>query len=84
MTQESTDDALRQHYRITINVKGKKSLRVGIPYEVVEREARRKGLTVEEFLETHQAVANYDSFDGVLYQFEPVEGQNGGNGNQPK
>ena len=66
-------DALRKECRIRFNVKGKKSLIVRFPYEVVEREARKKGLTVDEFLEKFQAIAQYDSFDGVHYTFEPID-----------
>lgn len=65
-------DALRQECKIRFNVRGRKSLIVRFPYEVVEREARKRNLSVDEFLERFQAVAQYDSFDGVHYIFEPV------------
>ncbi len=67
-----THDALRQECRIRFNVRGRKSLIVRFPYEVVEREARKQGITIDEFLEQFQAVAQYDSFDGVHYIFEPI------------
>jgi hypothetical protein len=38
----------------------------------VDKEARKRGLSVEQFLEQYQAVAQYNGFDGVLYQFEKV------------
>jgi len=46
---------------------------VSIPRIVIEREATRKGLSVEEFIEQFRAVAHYNNFDGVFYAFEKVE-----------
>jgi hypothetical protein len=65
-------DALRKQYQIRMPVEGRKSFIVTMPYEVVEREARRQGLKLEEFLEKYQVVAHYDNFEGVLYTFEEV------------
>ncbi|MBA7554733.1 hypothetical protein ES705_47364 [subsurface metagenome] len=42
---------------------------------VIEREAERRGLTIGEFLEQFKAVAQYNSFEGVLYTFEEIEGE---------
>lgn len=66
-------DALHKRYQIRFNVKGRKSLVVAFPYEVVERESRKQGMTVNQFIENFQAVAQYDSFDGVHYTFEEIE-----------
>lgn len=59
-------------YRLRIAVPGRKSIEVTFPYEVVEKEARTKGLTIGEFLSRYQAVAEYDSFEGVLYKFQEI------------
>lgn len=67
----TTGAPLRRPYRMVFGRKGAKSIKVTVPYEVVEREARKLGLTVEEFLESHVAVAEYDNFDGVRYIFQP-------------
>jgi len=48
---------------------------VSIPKEVIEREARKRGLTPGEFREKYTAVALYNDFDGVFYRFEPKEGE---------
>jgi len=66
-------DALRKQYQIRMPVEGRKSFIVTMPYEVVEREARRRGLKLEEFLEKYQVVAHYDNFEGVIYTFEETE-----------
>ena len=65
-------DALRQEYRIRVPLKGAKSFIVTLPYEVVEREARRRGVDIEEFIENYRAVAQYDNFEGIHYTFEPA------------
>lgn len=63
----------RKTYRLRAAVPGRKSIEVTFPYEVVEKEARTRGLTVEEFLCYFQAVCQYDNFEGVVYRFEPIK-----------
>jgi len=46
---------------------------VAIPPEVIDRKAEEAGITVEEFLKTYRALAQYNGFEGVLYTFEKVE-----------
>lgn len=65
-------DALRKTYKIRRNVPGRDSVIVVMPFEVVEREARRFGITVDEFLDKYQAVAEYNGFEGVRYTFEKI------------
>ena len=60
----------RKIYRLRAAVPGAKSLEVTFPYEVVEREAGSRGLTIPEFLKQFHAVAEYDNFEGVIYTFE--------------
>jgi len=62
----------RKTYRLRIAVPGRKSIEVTFPYEVVEKEARREGLTIVEFLSRFQAIAEYDGFEGVLYRFQEI------------
>lgn len=57
---------------MTVAVDGRRSIKVTFPYEVVEREAQKHTLTVEEFLKRFQAVAQYDNFEGVHYTFEEI------------
>jgi hypothetical protein len=54
-------------------VPGRKSIEVTFPYDVVEKEARSKGLTVDEFLSHFQAVCEYDNFEGVVYKLQPIK-----------
>lgn len=64
----------RKTYRLRMAVPGRKSIEVTFPYEVVEKEARSKGLTVGEFLNRFQTVCEYDNFEGVIYRFQEIEG----------
>lgn len=68
----SLRNALRKAYRIRLNVKGRKSFIVALPYEVVEREARKRELSIEDFLAKYHAIAQYNSFEGVRYTFEAI------------
>lgn len=64
----------RKQYRLRLAVGDRaKSVEVTFPYEVVEREARKRGLTIPEFLEQYQVVAEYDNFEGVHYHFEEIK-----------
>lgn len=62
----------RKTYRLRNAVPGRKSIEVTFPYEVVEREARSKGLTIDEFLNCFQAIVEYDNFEGVIYRFQEI------------
>ena len=46
---------------------------VSIPRVVIEREAEKHRLTIEEFREQFRAVAQYDNFEGVRYTFEEIK-----------
>jgi len=63
----------RKTYRLRTAVPGRKCIMVTFPYEVVEKEARSKGLTIDEFLARFQAAVEYDNFKGVLYTFEEIK-----------
>lgn len=63
----------RKAYRLRVVVPGRKSIEVTFPYEVVEREARSKGLSIGEFLNRFQVIAEYGNFEGVRYSFTEIE-----------
>lgn len=65
-------DTYRRPYRLRTSVPGSKSIEVTFPWEVVEREARKRGLTVKEFQERYQAIALFNGFEGVYYKFESI------------
>ena len=59
-------------YRIRKAVPGKNSVEVTFPYEVVEREARLRRLSIDEFLDKFQVIAEYNNFEGVHYTFHEI------------
>ena len=70
---EANLEAYRKTYRLRLAQGNKrKSIEVTFPYVVIDKEARKYGLTPEEFIKKYQAVAQYNSFDGVMYQFERI------------
>jgi hypothetical protein len=78
INKDQLNSSLRKQYKLRMAIPGTKTVEVTFPYEVVEREARKHNLTVQEFLAQYIAVAQYDNFDGVFYSFEPSD-KNGGN-----
>jgi len=46
-----------------------KGFEVSIPYFVVEREASKNNLTIDEFLELFECECLFDSIEGILYRF---------------
>jgi len=68
--EDELNGAYRKEYRLRIAVPGAKSIEVTFPYEVVEKEARKRDLTIKEFLSKYVAIAYYNGFEGVNYRFE--------------
>jgi len=66
-------DAYRKRYKMRALGPDGLNTVVSIPRVVIEREAEKHRLTVEEFREQFSAVAQFDSFDGVHYTFEKIE-----------
>jgi len=66
-------DAYKRRYKMRALGENGLNIVVSIPRVVIEREVEKRGLTVEGFLNKFRAVAQYDSFDGVLYTFEKTE-----------
>ena len=66
-------DSYKRRYKMRAVGQDGLNIVVSIPRVVIEREAERCGLTVGEFLEQFKAVAQYNSFEGVLYTFEEIE-----------
>lgn len=63
----------RRTYRLRVAVPNSKCIEVTFPYEVVEREATNHGMTVQEFISQYEAIAEYNSFEGVHYTFKKRE-----------
>lgn len=70
------ETAYRKTYRLR-RAQGDKvdSIEVTFPFEVVEREARARSMSISEFLDKFRVVAQYNSFDGVHYIFEEIKAE---------
>lgn len=70
----------KKEYRLKVLVPGKKSINVTFPYEVVQREAERQDISVEQFLKDFVVIAEYDNFNGVRYSFKlkGIDGEKNG------
>ena len=79
---EEPKDTYQKPY--TMRSQGRDGLNtvVTIPPVVIKREAQRRNLTIPQFLDQYVAVAQYDSFEGLYYSFQPVK-DNGGNSPLP-
>ena len=67
-------EAYRKPYKMRALGKNGLNTVVSIPPEVLDREARRRGLSVEQFKAEFHAIAQFDNFDGVFYTFERRNG----------
>jgi hypothetical protein len=68
----------KRAFKIRILVPGKRHAVAGIPYEVLEREATLRNLTVDEFIKRFKVVAEYDNFEGIHQTFQEIkEDENG-------
>lgn len=66
-------DAYKKRYKMRTQGEDGLNTVVSIPRVVIKREAERRGISVQEFIEMFRAVAHYDNFDGVFYVFEAVK-----------
>lgn len=60
----------RKSYKVRLVGKNLAGAEVTMPRIVLEKEARKHGLTVSDFLDQFVAVAQFNSIEGVLYTFE--------------
>jgi len=65
----------RKEYKIRKVMPNRNHLVVAIPYEIVERAARHRKMTVEQFITTFVVVAEYGDSEEIHYTFkEKVSG----------
>jgi hypothetical protein len=62
--------SFRRSYHLRRSVSNRNSFQVTFPHEIIEREARAKGLTVMAFMEKYGVVAEYNGGPGVTYTIE--------------
>ena len=72
---ERPTDAYTRTYIMRTAGRRSRTIEVTVPRDVIVRQARRAGLTVEEYLKQYRAVASFDDFEGVHYHFEKYKGE---------
>lgn len=60
-------------YRMRSLLPTKRHITVAIPFEVIERQASLRGMTVPDFVEKYVAVCEFNSFEGVHYTFKEID-----------
>ena len=60
----------KNRYRMNAVGKNRSVITAAIPRKVVDKAAEKAGVSVSDFIKTHQVVALYNNFDGVFYTFE--------------
>ena len=66
-------DTYRKIYKMRITGQDGMNTVVSIPPEVIGKEARKRGLTIKEFVEQFRVVAEYNGFEGIHYNFQPTK-----------
>lgn len=70
LIQLDTDSAYKKQYGLRRAARRPyKSVATTIPFDVVELAARRRGIGVDDFIDTHDAEFLYDGQDGVFLRF---------------
>lgn len=73
MLAPSEQDTYIKTYRMQATGAGGKTIRTSVPSEVVEKEARRLGLTIKEFVSRYRVMWLYNGFEGAWAKFVSKE-----------
>jgi len=65
------NDTYRKTYRMQATGAGGKTIRTSVPCEVVEKEARRRNMTIDEFVASYKLEWLYNGFEGAWARFVP-------------
>ena len=60
----------KKPYKLNKVGRDRKTTTVAIPREVIERSAEKAGLPLGQFIDEHEAIVTYNSFDGVFIAFK--------------
>ena len=69
----SEKDTYTKTYRMQATGAGGKTIRTSVPSEIVEKEARRLGLTVRQFITHYRVMWLYNGFEGAWAKFVSKE-----------
>ena len=71
-SEKELQDTYTKTYRMQISGFGE-TIRTSVPREVVEREAKRRKMSVEDFIKSFRLVWLYNGFDGAWARFSPIK-----------
>jgi len=71
---EQPIDAYTRTYIMRTAGKRSRTIEVTVPRDVIVRQARRAGLTIDEYLKQYRAVAHFNDSDELYYRFEKYKG----------
>ena len=69
----SEKDTYTKTYRMQATGAAGKTIRTSVPSEIVEKEARRLGMSVKEFVTHYRVMWLYNGFEGAWAKFVPKE-----------
>ncbi len=69
----SDKDTYRKVFRMQATGASGKTVRTSVPSEVVEREARRRNMPIEEFITQFRVEWLFNGFEGAWARFVPKE-----------
>ena len=72
-SEETLEDTYIKTYRMQATGAGGKTIRTSVPSEVVEKEARRCGLSIKDFIRNFKVQWLYNGFEGAWAKFIPIE-----------
>ena len=72
-SKKKLQDVYRKAYLMQAVGPDGNTIRTSVPRQVVEKEATRLKLTVEEFLDKYKVEWLFNSFPGVYGMFVPIE-----------
>lgn len=67
------ENVYQKTYKMRQQGREKQNVVVSIPPEIVEKEARIRNLTIDDFIQQYRVIASFNGFDGVLYKFVQAE-----------
>lgn len=66
------EDVYQKTYKMRQQGREGQNIVVSIPPEIIEKEARKRGLSIDAFVQQFRVIANFNGFEGVLYKFVPA------------
>lgn len=68
--ETNLDDTFEKRYKMRALGNDGLNTVVSIPRVVLEREAKKHGVTIEQFIEEYVIIAHFNGIEGVHYTFE--------------